>query len=95
MSTFRARVQIDDGTLHTSRPLTAPEQVRDMIESVVYSMSESTTAGEVLSVELEFETVGESDSPIGDSIAGTSSTPLAVPLDDDDEVDAPTLAGQQ
>jgi hypothetical protein len=38
-----------------------------------------------VSVELVIETSGESETPIGDSVAGTSSTPL--PADDDDDAD--------
>lgn len=92
MSTFRAIVHVDDGTLHTSRPLTAPEKVADMFDSVVYDMAQPDgphTSG-VVSVELVVETSGESETPIGDSVAGTSSTPLAGPppaVDADSEVD--------
>lgn len=78
MSTYRASVHVDDGMLHTSRPLTAPEPVGDMIDSVVYDMSKPdgpATAG-VLSVEVVVETAGRSDTPTGDSIAARSSQPL-------------------
>lgn len=75
MSTFRAQVRVDDGMLQTSRPLTAPEQVADMIESVIYSMREAA-GGDVLSVDVTIETRGSSDTPVGDSVAGTSSEPL-------------------
>jgi hypothetical protein len=82
MTTFRATVRVDDGTLHVSRPLTAPERVGDMIDSLVYGVTDSAGA-DVLSVELVVETPGESDTPIADGVVGTSSTPLAPPADDD------------
>lgn len=75
MSTFRAQVRVADGMLHTSRPLTAPEQVSDMIESAVYSLREAA-GGDITSVELTIETSGSSDTPIADSTAGTTSEPI-------------------
>jgi hypothetical protein len=76
VSTFRARVSVDDGTLHTSRPLTAPEHVRDLIDSVVYDVSQPERAGLFAAVELVIETPEESEHPIADSVTGTSSVPL-------------------
>jgi hypothetical protein len=83
MSTFRASVSVDDDTLTTSRPLTAPTEVGDMIDQAVYAMTDGgAAAAGVTSVELVVETSDESDTPIGDSISGTSSQPLidAVPV---------------
>jgi hypothetical protein len=75
VSNYRASVRVDDDTLHTSRPLTAPEQVSDLVESVMWAVRES--GGRLTSVELEFATSDESDTPLADSVSGTSSTPLA------------------
>jgi len=85
VTTFRASVRVDDGTLHTSRPLTAPERVADLIDDIA-----AQVGGDVLSIDVTVETVGESDTPIGDSVVGTSSTPLVAAelLDDDDDVPA-------
>jgi hypothetical protein len=79
MSTFTAAARVDDGTLFVSRPLTAPEPVRDMIDALVFTLTDDATVGEVLSFEVTFETAGESDTPVGDSIAATSSTPYPAP----------------
>ena len=78
MTTYRATVRVEDDTLHTSRPLTAPEQVGDMIDSLLYDMTKDGggAAGGVVSVEFVIETAGESETPVGDSIAATSSAPL-------------------
>jgi hypothetical protein len=49
-----------------------------MFDSVVYDMSQPdgpATVG-VVSVELAVDTSDESETPIGDSVRGTSSTPL-------------------
>lgn len=97
MTTYRTTVRVDDGMLHTSRPLLAPEKVADMIDSLVYGVTEvASVGGDVLSVELVIETAAMSEHPIGDSVAGTSSTPLLSALDDDEDVaDVPlTPAGQ-
>lgn len=75
MSTYRASVRVDDGTLHTSRPITAPEAVTDLIDSLTYSVARGD-APDVVAVELTVETSGQSETPIADSITGTSSTPL-------------------
>jgi hypothetical protein len=91
VTTFRASVRVDDGTLHTSRPLTAPEKVADLIDSVIYNIA-SGDGGDVQSVDVTVETSGESDTPIGDSISGTSSTPLAATIEDDDEPTTGALA---
>lgn len=96
MSTFRASVTINEGVLHTSRPLLAPEPVRDLIDSVVYDVSQPERSGSFASVEVVIETPDESEHPIGDAALGTMSTPLASALDDDDDDEpAPSLAGQQ
>jgi hypothetical protein len=79
MSTFTAAARIDDGTLYVSRPLTAPEPVRDMIDALVYTLSDDEKLGEVTSFEVTFETAGESDTPVGDSITGSSSMPYPPP----------------
>jgi hypothetical protein len=76
VSTYTASVRVEGGMLHTSRPLTAPEPVGDMIDRVVYDMTQTEVAAVVTSVELVVETAGESETPIGDSVQGTSSTPL-------------------
>jgi hypothetical protein len=79
VSTYRAQVRVEDGTLHTSRPLLAPDPVTELVESVVYDMTNPDTGRAqrgVLSVELVVETGDESQTPIGDSSVGTTSTPL-------------------
>ena len=87
MSTYRATVSVEDGTLHVSRPLTAPERVTDLVDSVVWAVTEG--AGTLSTVELTFETHEDSGTPIGDSVSGTSSAPLlAAPSDEDDDDDA-------
>lgn len=78
MTTFTAAARVDDGTLFVSRPLTAPEPVRDAIDALVYGISEGSP-GEVLSFEVTFETP-DTGTAIGDSISATSSTPLHEPL---------------
>jgi hypothetical protein len=91
MSTFRASVRVDDDTLTTSRPLTAPEQVGDLIDSAVYQMTDGgAAAAGVQSIELVVEVSGESETPIADSVSGTSSTPLSAQSSDD--VDDESLA---
>lgn len=88
MSTYRAIVRVEDGMLHTSRPLTAPDPVREMIDSLEYAARDAGSSGD-LTVDLTVETPGESGTPIGDSVSGTSSTPLAAPDEDDDDLPAP------
>lgn len=86
MTTFRASVSVDGDTLSTSRPLTAPEQVSDLIDSTVYAMTDGNAAAAgVTSIELVVEVSGESDTPIADSVSGTSSQPLGSSGDDEDE----------
>lgn len=85
MSNYTASVRVSDGMLHTSRPLTAPEPVQDLIESVLYAVRDS--AGAISEVTVEVGTPEESDTPIADSVGGTSSTPLAPPLGEDDDED--------
>lgn len=75
MSTYRATIRIEDGMLHTARPLTAPDVVTTMIDSVVYDIREGGGA-EILSAELVVETATDSGTPLGDSIAATSSAPV-------------------
>jgi hypothetical protein len=91
VTTYRAQAHIEDGTLHTSRPLTAPDAVREVIESVLYALANGD--GTVTAVDLELESAEESHTPIGDSIPATSSTPL--PVVDDEPTDtapaAPTV----
>jgi hypothetical protein len=91
VSSYSASVRIDDGTLHVSRPLTAPEKVSDMIDALVYGVT-SDGPGDVLAVELTIATAGESDHPIGDSIAATSSAPLAGMSRPDETLDDDELA---
>lgn len=83
MTTYRASVHVDGGMLHTSRPMTAPDPVSELVESVLYDVRNGD--GTIGSVELVVETTGTSDTPLGDSVAGTSSTPLDVPTVDTDE----------
>jgi hypothetical protein len=83
MSTFRASVRVEGDTLHVSRPLTAPEKVADMIASLEYAFASGDAAG-VDSVDLTIETSAESETPIGDGITATSSTPLAAATVDDE-----------
>lgn len=93
MSTFRARVAVDDDTLTTSRPLTAPEQVGDLIDSAVYAMTDGgAAAAGVTSIELVVEVSGESETPIADSISGTSSQPYPPPADGDEDGTSATVA---
>lgn len=89
MSTYRASVRVDDDVLHTSRPLTAPEEVVDLIGWTTDRVVES--GGRLTGVELVFDTDEESDTPIGDSVTVPSSQPLHP--DTEDEADAPRLPG--
>lgn len=90
MTTFSASVRIDDGTLHVSRPLTAPEPVGDLIDSAVYTLTSGTASG-VLSIDMTIEAAGESQTPIGDSITGTSSTPINASAGLDNDEDEPAV----
>jgi hypothetical protein len=85
-------VRVDDDTLHTSRPLTAPNGVAAVVDSVTEILV--STGADLLSVELEFETSTDSDTPVGDSIAATSATPLGTHHDDGNPFDdaVPTSA---
>jgi hypothetical protein len=84
VSTYRASVRIKDGMLHTARPLTAPEEVSDLVDSVVYNV-QSGGGGTLTSVEVTVQTSTDSGTPLGDSITGTSSQPLpAGDVDPDD-----------
>jgi hypothetical protein len=79
VSTYRAQVRVEDGTLHTARPLFAPDPVTELVESVVYDMVNPETGRAqrgILSVQLVVETDEESQTPIGDSSTGTVSAPL-------------------
>jgi hypothetical protein len=99
MSTYRATIRVEEGMLHTARPLTAPDVVTTMIDSVVYDVREGG-GGEIISAEITVETATDSGTPLGDSIAATSSAPVnggtgqhtadepTVP----DELQAPALA---
>jgi hypothetical protein len=90
--------------LHTSRPLLAPEPIAALIDGAVYATQ--AHSGDIVNVELVVESATDSDTPLGDSIAGTSSTPLdpsgrraGDDADDEDEdealpVSVPTLGGQ-
>ncbi len=92
MTTYRASVSVDDDALTTSRPLTAPDAVSRLIEAVALEATDPDS--DVRSVELVIETAADSDTPVGDSIAATSSTPLTHgTVDDDDEDDEP-VGGQ-
>jgi molybdopterin converting factor small subunit len=71
---YRASVHVDEGMLHTSRPILAPDPVGELIESVLYDVRGGD--GSIVSVDVVIETSGESETPIGDATAGTSSTPL-------------------
>jgi hypothetical protein len=75
VTTYRAQVRVDDGMLHTARPLTAPDEVSDVIESLVFSMRQAA-GGDVVAVDVTIETAGTSDTPVGDSVAATSSEPI-------------------
>jgi hypothetical protein len=88
MTTFRASIAVDEDTLTTSRPLTAPEAVADLFASVEYGVTDADRRGGIVSVEVVVETSGESETPIGDSLSTTTSTPLPSAADDDDEVQA-------
>jgi len=83
MTTYEASVRVDDGTLTTSRPLTAPEEVADLIEWTVDRVKDS--GGLLTSVDLTFETSADSETPVGDGITATSTTPLAARIDEDDD----------
>jgi hypothetical protein len=63
-------------TLHTSRPLTAPDEVANLVDWAVDRVA--AAEGKLLAVDLTFETAGESDTPVGDSIAATSTAPVGV-----------------
>jgi hypothetical protein len=81
---------VEGETLHTSRPLTAPEPVRDLIESAVYAMTDGQAylAG-VTSVELVIESSEVSETPIGDGITADTVQPLP----EHGAVEAQPLAG--
>jgi hypothetical protein len=93
VSTYRASVRVEDDVLHTSRPLTAPAHVQRLLETVALDVADPDT--DVTGVELVVETAAESETPIADSIAGTSSTPLHAAGDDDDDPAALTPATVQ
>jgi hypothetical protein len=78
VSTYTASVRIEDGMLHTSRPLTAPDAVgRDVrLGGVRHVPARRARDVGVVSVELAVDTSDESETPIGDSVRGTSSQPL-------------------
>jgi hypothetical protein len=83
VSTFRSSLTVQDGMLHTSRPITAPEQVADLFDSLLYAVQRGDA--EVTSIELVVETPDESEHPIADSVTGSSSTPLPDATADVDE----------
>jgi hypothetical protein len=88
VSTYRTNVRVDDGTLYTARPLTAPEKVADMIDSLIYQVTEvASVGGDVLTVDLTIETAQDSGTPIGDGVVGTSSAPLPGGRRAEDDVD--------
>lgn len=74
MSHYSARVEVADGTLHVSRPLTAPDPVDELVESARYAVVDS--GGAITAVSIEVDTPDESATPIGDSVTATSSTPI-------------------
>lgn len=82
MSTYRASVHVEGGMLHTARPLTAPDVVGELFDRVVYAVSLSD--GRLTAVELTFDTSADSDTPVGDTAVGTSSTLLGDPPGDPD-----------
>jgi hypothetical protein len=97
MSTYKASIRVEDGMLHTARPLTAPDVVTTMIDSVVYDVREGG-GGAIVSAEITVETATDSGTPLGDSIAATSSAPVngggqhtadEPPLPDDLQAPAP------
>jgi hypothetical protein len=96
MSTYRAQIRVEDGMLHTARPLTAPDVVTTMIDSVVYDVREGG-GGEIVSAEITVETATDSGTPLGDSIAANSSAPVgtgqhtAEPTPDELPATAPTV----
>jgi hypothetical protein len=95
VSTYRATVRIDDGTLTLARPLTAPDRVVSLIDSMVYDVTQP--GADVTSIDLTIETGSESDTPVGDSITATSSEPLPILSGDldDDEDEVPTMTAGQ
>ncbi len=89
MSTYRASVEVGDGTLTVSRPLTAPERVVDLVDAVAYAARDARPDDRV-TVTFAIETADESDTPLADSIVGTSSRPLAGHgADDEDAAEVP------
>lgn len=74
MSKYTARVEVAGDMLHTSRPLTAPDEVTSLIDSVEYAVRED--GSDLAVVELSVETSGDSGTPIGDSVTTSSSQPL-------------------
>lgn len=79
MTSYRAQVRVEDGMLHTSRPLTAPDPVADMIDGVSYPLRDGDSP--IVSVEVVIETSTDSETPIGDSVSATSSTPIGDSVD--------------
>ncbi len=91
MSTYRASARVEDGILHTARPLTAPPPVMRAMDGAVLALISS--GGTLVAVDLTFTTSEDSDTPIADEIVGTSSTPLPsgghAADDDEDVADVP------
>lgn len=92
MTTYSATVRVDGDMLHTSKPLTAPDEVGDMFDSVVYALTSGR--GGITSVELVVDVEGDSETPIGDSVQGTASTPLDQPEQPSAAGDAPPVVAQ-
>lgn len=90
MSHYSAHVEVADGTLHVSRPLTAPDAVDELVESLRYAVVNS--GGSIAVVTVEVETPDESQTPIGDSVPATSSSPLPADVDEPADVDVPGTA---
>lgn len=90
MSHYTARVEVDGGTLHQSRPLTAPDGVDDLVESVRYALVNS--GGQITAVSIEVDTADESQTPIGDSVPASSSEPLPTDADQPADLDVPGTA---
>jgi hypothetical protein len=104
VTTYRATVRVEDDTLHTARPLLAPDPVGTLIDSVAWDVANS--GGQVTAATLIVESAVDSDTPVGDGIAAESHEPLPGgrrhadehPDDDGDEgpatVAVPAVGGQ-
>jgi hypothetical protein len=85
VSTYRASVRVENGTLYTARPVTAGAAVGELLDHAVLVASQA--AGEVLTIDVTVETAEDSGTPLADGVVGTSSAPLPGGRRAEDDVD--------